>query len=124
MIHLDTNYLVGAVNPNSPVPSRLRGWLQQGESLAASSIAWAEFLNGPVTDRQVHRMDGVIEGRVVAFGRAEAELASRLFNRKGRRRGSRPDCFIAAAAICARAPLATENRRDFLSFAADGLRLA
>jgi predicted nucleic acid-binding protein len=124
MIHLDANFLIGAANKLSPVETKLRNWLQQGESFAASSIAWAEFLSGPVDQQQVLKIDNLLEGRVVSFGRTEAQLASTLFNQTGRKRGSRPDCFIAATAICLRVPLATHDQKGFALFVPFGLRLA
>jgi predicted nucleic acid-binding protein len=69
-------------------------------------------------------VDLLIQGRIVPFGRSEAQIAAALFNATGRRRASRPDCLIAAAAICSSAPLATYNRKDFSRFVALGLRLA
>jgi predicted nucleic acid-binding protein len=124
MIHLDANYLIRAGSPPSAAERSVQGWLERGEQLAASSIAWAEFLNGPVELDQVRRMEVIVGGRILSFGRNEAEVASRLFNRTGRRRGSQADCFIAATAICGRAALATENKRDFQLFVAQGLQLA
>ena len=124
MIHLDANFLILAANGNSSVDDALRNWLQQGEHFAASSIAWAEFLNGPVKKEQIQVIYVLVEGRIVVFGRAEAEIAAALFNATGRKRGSRPDCFIAATAIRAGVRLATLNRRDFAPFIAAGLLLA
>jgi len=66
----------------------------------------------------------MIQRRVVSLGRAEAEKASQLFNVSGRKRGSLPDCLIAATAICAGARLATQNQRHFAPYIASGLRLA
>ena len=123
VIHLDANILISAANKNSQVETLLRNWLQQGEIFAASSIAWAEFLNGPVDPQQVLKVDNLIEGRIVTFGRVEAQMAAVLFNATGRKRGSRPDCFIAATAICAKVPLATQDRQDFAAFVGAGLRL-
>jgi predicted nucleic acid-binding protein len=123
MIHLDANILILAADRHSPVEDLLETLLQQGEAFAASSIAWAEFLNGPVEPPQVRKMDNLIEGRIIPFGRPEAEIASSLFNATGRKRGSRPDCFIAATAICMRTRLATYNRKDFSPFVRLGLRL-
>ncbi len=48
MIHLDTNYLIGLPVKGSSQAVKVDGWLAASESLAASAIVWAEFLNGPV----------------------------------------------------------------------------
>ncbi len=45
MIHLDTNYLIGLLLKGSAVARDVDGWLAAEESLAASAIAWTEFLN-------------------------------------------------------------------------------
>jgi predicted nucleic acid-binding protein len=124
MIHLDANFLIGVANRHLPVEAALIGWVRQGEGLATSAIAWAEFLNGPVEPRHVQQMNVLIQGRIISFGRSEAEKASQLFNLTGRRRGSQPDCFIAATAICARARLATQNHKHFAPFVVAGLHLA
>src|SRR5437764_9042251 len=124
MIHLDTNYLIGLVVKGSSQALDVDGWLAAGESLAASAIAWTEFLNGPVTPLEVSRADAVLQSRVVPFGQPEAVLAADLFNKTGRRRGSRFDCLIAATAILAQAEVATVNQSDFNVFAPHGLKLA
>jgi predicted nucleic acid-binding protein len=124
MIHLDTNCLIDLVtNLPSPQP-RLLALLNAEEKLAISAVAWSEFLNGPVTLQQVEDASGMLEQRIIPFGVFEAEIASKLFNQNGRKRGSQPDCFIAATAICSKALLATYNRKDFSVFAIAGLRLA
>lgn len=53
-----------------------------GESLAASSIAWTEFLNGPVTPLEVGRVEAVLAAdlkqsasREFATGMSGSELA-------------------------------------------------
>src|SRR5271154_3575009 len=101
MIHLDANFLIGSVNQLSPPAILLRNWLQQGETFAASSVAWAEFLHGPARPDQIQQVEYLIQGNIVSFGRQEAEISSQLFNQTGRKRGTLPDCFIAATAICA-----------------------
>jgi len=124
MIHLDTNYLIGLLVKGSLAAVEVDGWLATGESLAASAIAWTEFLNGPVTPIEVSRAEAVLQARVVPFGQEEAVLAAELFNKTGRRRGSRFDCLIAATAIRAQAQFATVNQADFKIFASHGLKLA
>ena len=124
MIHLDTNYLIGLPVRGSAVALEVDGWLAAGESLAASAIAWTEFLNGPVTTTEVNQAEAVLQSRIVSFGQAEAVLAAELFNRTGRRRGSRFDCLIAATAIRAQAQVATVNQADFKLFTPHGLTLA
>jgi predicted nucleic acid-binding protein len=124
MIHLDTTCLIRLVtNQSSPQPEIL-AWLNSGKRFAVSAIAWSEFLNGPVTTKQVRDAFGMIEARIIPFGVAEAEIASKLFNQNGRKRGSQPDCFIAATAIRSATPLATLNSKDFALFVPAGLRLA
>ncbi len=124
MIHLDTNYLVGLPVKGSSEAVAVDGWLAAGELLAASTIAWTEFLNGPVTPLEVSRAEAVLQSRIVPFGRPEAVMAAELFNKTGRRRGSRFDCLIAATAILADAEVATVNQADFKVFVPHGLRLA
>jgi predicted nucleic acid-binding protein len=98
------------------------GWLAAGEVLAASAIAWSEFLNGPATPLEVSRVESVLQFRILAFGRAEAVLVAELFNRTRRRRGSRFDCLIAATAMLSQAEMATANQSDFKTFVPHGLR--
>lgn len=123
MIHLDTNYLIGLLVKGSATALEVDGWLAAGESLAASAIAWTEFLNGPVTPREVSRAEAVLQSRIIPFGQGEAALAAELFNQTGRRRGSRFDCLIAATAIRAQAEVATINLSDFKVFLPHGLKL-
>ena len=123
MIHLDTNYLIGlAVRGSSPAQN-VDQWLAAGESLADSALAWAEFLNGPVSADEIALMESVIEEKLIPFEKRTAVLAAQLFNQGGRRRGSRFDCLIAATAILANAELATENKSDFAPFVPFGLKL-
>ena len=124
MIHLDTNYLIGLPVRGSAAALEVDGWLVGGESLAASAIAWTEFLNGPVTPLEVSRAEAVLQSRIIPFGQTEAELAAELFNKTGRRRGSRFDCLNAATAIRAQAHVASINQSGFKVFVAHGLKLA
>jgi predicted nucleic acid-binding protein len=124
MIHLDTNYLIRLLVRGSGPAADVEGWLDGGESMAASAIVWMEFLNGPVLPTDISRVEAVLQSRIVPCGRSEAVLAADLFNKTGRRRGSRLDCLIAATAILARAELATVNQSDFRMFISHGLKLA
>ncbi len=99
-------------------------WLAAGQTLAASAIAWTEFPNGPVTPLEISRVEAVLQSRVIPFTKSDAVLAADLFNKTGRRRGSRFDCLIAATAISAQAEAATVNKSDFMVFVALGLKLA
>jgi predicted nucleic acid-binding protein len=123
MIHLDTNHLIRLLVAGSPHALRVDQWLASGESLAASALAWTEFLNGPVSSPQVTLVESVIELRVVPFDGTTAAMAAMLFNQTGRRRGSRIDCLIAATAIQHQADFATENQKDFAAFVPFGLRM-
>jgi predicted nucleic acid-binding protein len=94
MIHLDTNYLIGLAVAGSPEARSVDRWLAAREPIAASALAWTEFLNGPVHPQEVALVESIIASRIVPFDKAAAVLAAALFNKTGRRRGSRFDCLI------------------------------
>jgi predicted nucleic acid-binding protein len=123
MIHLDTSFLIGALVPGSPEDRLVRSWLRAGEPLAASAIAWTEFLCGPLAGQEVNLAERLIASRS-PFLDEDAELAARLFNETGRRRGTLADCMIAATALRERAAIATMNVPDFRRFVPFGLALA
>ena len=87
-----------------------------------SAVAWAEFLCGPLSPAEKELAGGVVERRI-NFTPSHAEIAARLFNTSGRRRGSLIDCMIAAAAIADGARIATSNDGDFRRFVDAGLTL-
>ena len=123
MIHLDTSFLIRAYEPGSPEDRVLRGWLGADETLAVSTVAWMEFLSGPVEPSEFEFAIGIVD-RYIDFAPAHAEIAARLFNQSGRRRRLFVDCMIAATAIAEDAPIATTNERDFRRFEEAGLTLA
>lgn len=123
MIHLDTSFLIRALMADTPAAAAIDGWIASGEILLVSAVAWAEFLCGPVSAGQLERAARIV-GNPVDFTAQDATVAARLFNATGRRRGTMPDCMIAASALRHDAPLATGNTADFRRFAAHGLRLA
>src|SRR3954468_4048134 len=116
MIHLDTNLLIDIVTAGSPHIALVRRWLGEGEQLAASAIAWSEFCNGPHSKEQKDAVFAILERRVSAFDWEQAELASKLFHRTGRKRGSHADCMIAAGAMANGVPVASRNIKDFQLF--------
>lgn len=123
MILLDTSFLIRALVAGSAQDRQLRRWLAAREPIGISSIAWAEFLCGPVEATVISAVTRVVTVRL-AFDERAAVLAARLFNESGRRRGSLADCMIAATAIQVQAALATANRSDFSRFHSAGLELA
>jgi predicted nucleic acid-binding protein len=123
MIHLDTNYLVDLVTVGSVGASHVRMWLNAGNAVGTSAVAWSEFCNGPLSKAQKDAAFAVMDRKIADFTWREAEEASRLFNLSGRRRGSHADCMIAAAAIISGVPLATLNKSDFERLVPFGLML-
>jgi len=123
MIHLDTNFLIQALVPNSAAEARLQTWLKDGEDLGISSIAWSEFLCGPLTptDEEVAQM---LFPAPAPFLAPDAHKAAELFNATGRRSRSLADCQIAAVALRCDAHVATGNASDFTLFQSHGLTLA
>jgi len=124
MICMDTNYLVCALVPGSQEAKAVGAWLKQGERLFTSSVAWYEFLCGPVRAEEIRLVRSLLAGGVSAFDEAQAATSARLFNAAGRARRLRVDAMIAACAIEAGSRLATANRADFAAFVPHGLTLA
>ena len=123
MILLDTNYLIRALIRGTPEAESVSAWLEKGEELCTSSIAWYEFLTGPVDDEGIELIGDVLQDRVLPFVADTAMEAARLFNATGRVRRLRVDAMIAASATMTASRLATENVTDFQSFAEAGLRI-
>ena len=123
MIHLDTSFLIRALVLGAPEDRKLRGWIGEGKTLGMSTVAWAELLCGPLKRSEMEWATEIV-GQRQDFTPEHAELAARLFNESGRRRGSLIDCMIAATALVADAPIATANAADFLRFKDFGLTMA
>jgi|ERR1017187_1732211 predicted nucleic acid-binding protein len=109
MIHFDTNFLIQTVVAGSAAHEKFRGWTQAQEDCNASSIAWAEFLCGPL-DAPAEAIARQIFPNPEPFLPADAVLAARLFNQTGRRSRSLADCMIAA--VASHAPLTLPAMRS------------
>jgi predicted nucleic acid-binding protein len=122
MILLDTNFLIQALRPETPLNLRLREWVSTGEDIGISAMAWAEFLCGPLADEDETAAANLLPNPEPLLA-ADAVRAAELFNATGRRRGSLADCLIAATCLRLDARLATENAADFHRFEPMGLQL-
>lgn len=122
MVYLDTSFLIRALASGSAEGQKLGQWMRDGQAIRMSSVAWTEFLCGPISREAI---EDIIEslGEPTPFYGADSITAANLFNAGGRRRGSLPDCMIAAVALNARAALATSNVADFERFIPLGLTL-
>lgn len=123
MIHLDTSFLIRALIRGTPEDLALRRWIKAGESLAISTVAWAEFRCGPLQQLELAAAAAIVD-RHREFTRDDAETAARLYNESGRRRGSLMDCMIAAVALADGAAVATANTPDFERLGELGVTLA
>ena len=123
MIHLDTNFLIEALVPGSGAEAKTLGWLAADEDLSISTIAWSEFLCGPLS-AQDEVFARLLLPAPEPFVAVDAGRAAELFNRTGRRSRSLADCQIAAVALRCGAQVATGNAADFAPFQAQGLVLA
>jgi len=123
MIHLDTSFLIRALIRGTPEDLALRRWIKAGESLAISTVAWAEFRCGPLQQLELAAAAAIVD-RHREFTRDDAETAARLYNESGRRRGSLMDCMIASVALADGAAVATANTADFQRLGEFGVTLA
>jgi predicted nucleic acid-binding protein len=123
MIHFDTSFLIQATVAGSAAHARLSAWATASDAFNVSSIAWAEFLCGPI-DATAEALAQQIFPNPEPLISADAALAASLFNQTGRRSRSLADCMIAAVAIRCGAKLATMNTGDFQPLTQHGLVLA
>ena len=121
MTHVDTRFLIRALIAGTAEDKRLRRWIAANEPLAMSTVAWAEFLCGPLGSADAAIASAIV-GEAVPLTADQAATAAALFNSSGRRRGTFIDCLVAACAVDADAALATANPADFARM--PGVRLA
>jgi len=88
-----------------------------------TSIAWTEFLCGPLKPGDLVLAEQIVTVRI-DYSEQDARRAAEFFNATGRRRGTLVDCMIAASARERGAAFATMNVQDFQHFEDFGLRLA
>lgn len=122
MVHPDTNFLIAALQPGTPEESQLRQWLVSGEQLGLSTVAWAEFLCGPLASAD-QQLAETLFSSIEPLLSVDAARGAELFNLTGRRSRSLADCLIAAVALRCGAAVATANRDDFDPFVPYGLTL-
>lgn len=123
MIHLDTNFLIHALQPGTDEDMKLRAWLEQDESVGLSAITWAEFLCGPLNPGDGELAETLFPD-IEPMTPADSVKGAELFNATGRRSRSLADCLIAAVALRLGARMATANVDDFRPFMPHGLTLA
>jgi predicted nucleic acid-binding protein len=123
MIHRDTNFLIQITVVGSVAHTQFAAWASVPEVVNISTIAWAEFLCGPM-DAAGEAFAQQIFPQPEPFFAGDAVLAAGLFNQTGRRSRSLADCMIAAVAIRCGAKLATLNAGDFQPLVHRGLASA
>lgn len=120
---LDTNILIALSDPAHAAFNYLEQALREGAQAVTCSVAWHEYVRGPLSEEDRGRALRILESRVLPLGRTCAEQAAELYNATGRRRGSTADCLIASVAIHHECELMTLNVSDFEVFIAKGLSL-
>ena len=95
MIHLDTSFLIRMLEQGSPEAQFLEA-TDPEEPVVVSTIAWAEFLCGPIESAEKELALQVVDGHR-DLNVEHAAIAARLFNASGHRRRSLSDCLIPPA---------------------------
>jgi len=79
MTHFDTNFLIQAAKDGSPAHKEFQQWSAANESFGISSVAWAEYLCGPL-DPTGEALARSMFPALEIFTEPDAVLAARLFN--------------------------------------------
>jgi predicted nucleic acid-binding protein len=123
MICLDTNYLIRALIPQTKEAIAVESWLGSREPLCMPAVAWYEFLCGS-TGEEEGLARALLAGGILPLRDPEAQVAAAGFRLLNKPRRLGVEAMIAATAIVANAPLATNDRDDFAPFIPHGLELA
>jgi predicted nucleic acid-binding protein len=114
IVHVDTSALVDALTGPRRSLDALISLTEQGHRMMLSTIVLYEWLRGPRTRPELAAQEELLPSEnAVAFGPAEAALASRLYKQVTRARGREIDLAVAACAIATGAAIWTLNPADF-----------
>lgn len=114
IVHVDTSALVDALTGPRRSLDTLVDLTRQGHRLMLSSIVLYEWLRGPRTRVELAAQQDLFPSEAaVAFGVAEAVVASRLYRTVPRARGREIDIAVAACALVAGAAIWTLDSADF-----------
>lgn len=114
IVHIDTSALVDALTGPRRSLEALVSLTGEGHRLMLSTIVLYEWLGGPRTRGDLAAQEELFPSEAaVAFGAAEAALASRLYKQMPRARGREIDLAVAACALANGAAIWTLNPADF-----------
>lgn len=114
MIVLDTSVLIDSLTGPRRSAPQFRSFIQNGERLLLPALVLYEWRRGPRLDQELAAQEALLPSSdALAFGTAEAEVASDLYRSISRPRGREIDLAIAAHALLLEATLWTLNRDDF-----------
>jgi len=122
MICLDTNFLICSLIPGTKEALSIEQWPRGKRALGIPAVGWYEFLCGS-TEEEERLALALLKGGILPFTPTEARVAAYGFRSLNKPRRLRVDAMIAATAIVARMPRATNNRDDFEPFLVHGLEL-
>ena len=114
LVHLDTDFLVYAVERAGPERRRLMDLAERDVEIQMSAPAWYEFSRGPRTPHQLAvARSFFLDDGIVPFTEGLAERAADVFRALGSPRRRTADVAIGVIARVSGARLVTRNRRDF-----------
>ena len=123
MIVLDTSALIDSLTGPKRSAPQLRSFIQDRERLVLPALVLYEWRRGPRLEQELAAQEALLPSSdALAFGAAEAEVASDLYRTVDRSRGREIDLAIAAHALLLEGTLWTLNRDDFQDI--PGLALA
>jgi predicted nucleic acid-binding protein len=122
IVHVDTSALIDALTGPRRSLDTLISLTDEGHRLMLSTIVLYEWLRGPRSRAELAAQEELFPSEgVVAFGAAEAALASSLYKQLPRARGREIDLAVAACAMASGGAMWTLNPGDFRDI--PGLRL-